>query len=230
MTKQTDPKPAKQKLQLSRFCKPLVKGLASLGLTGLLAIFALDYSVSYLVKDKIYTDIEQLPHRPYAVVLGTAKYYPSRAPNLYYKYRIDAAIALYKARKVDDFLVSGDNATPYYNEPRVMTNDLRRKGIPNVLIKQDYAGYDTLASIIRAHKTYEIPAFTIVSQQFHCERALMIAKFNQIDAICYAAQYPEGHYRVRIREVFARVGMYVDYLMGKQPKTLDLVKEQVVTK
>ena len=186
----------------------------------LLGLLIIDITTSYWVRDRIYTDINQLPEREYAVVLGTAKYYPSGAQNLYYKYRLEAAKQIYTHKKSLYLLMSGDNETPYYNEPKVMTNDLRRMGVARERIQQDYAGYNTLDSVIRANKVFGLQQFTIVSQRFHCERALFIAKFHHIDAICFAAKYPEQHYKVRIREVFARAGMMIRLLAGTQPTTL----------
>lgn len=180
----------------------------------------IDIGTSYFVEDRVYTDITQLPKREYAVVLGTAKFYPSGNPNLYYRYRLDAARLLYQSRKADYFLMSGDNQTPYYNEPKVMTADFRKLGVPSVAIKQDYAGYNTLDSILRADKVFKLKPFTIVSQRFHCERALVIAKFHHIDAVCYVAKYPEQHYKVRIREFIARTGMVVSLLLGTEATTL----------
>lgn len=180
----------------------------------------IDLGTSYLVKDRIYTDIEALPKREVAVVLGTAKYYPTGSPNLYYKYRLEAAESLYQAQKVNSFLMSGDNKTAYYNEPKMMTADLRQLGVPNSRIQQDYAGYNTLDSVIRADKVFKLPPFTLVSQRFHCERALVIAKFHQIDAICFVAKYPEQHYKVRFREVIARTAMVFNLLIGTEATSL----------
>lgn len=193
-------------------------------------IFLVDWLTGFLVKDRVYTDINKLPQREYAMVLGTAKYFMSGQDNLYYQNRLNAAVELYKSKKADKFLLSGDNATPYYNEPRAMKKDLVKKGIPRKLLKQDFAGYDTQSSVIRADKTFHLKPFTIVSQQFHCERALMIAQFHNIDAICFAAKHPEGHYKVRFREYFARVGMVFDMIIGKMPKTLKIVEESLPPK
>ncbi|MDO9973268.1 ElyC/SanA/YdcF family protein [Glaesserella parasuis] len=184
-------------------------------------MFAIDFATGYWVRDQIYTDVRQLPQREYALVLGTAKYYPSGSPNLYYKYRLDAAKAVFEHSKVNYLLVSGDNKTAYYNEPKMMTHDLRQMGIPWQRIRQDYAGYNTLDSIIRADKVFQLQPFIIISQQFHCERALFIAKFHQIEAVCFTAKYPDAHYKVRIREFFARSAMAVSLLLGKEATTLE---------
>lgn len=186
-----------------------------------LVMLLIDLGTTYFVRDKVYTRLENLPYREHTMVLGTAKYYLSGSPNLYYKYRLQAAKYLYFAQKSRYLLVSGDNETPYYNEPKNMTQDLLKMGIPKAHILQDYAGYSTLDSVIRAEKVFKIAPFTIVSQQFHCERALLIAKVKGIDAICYAAEYPSDHYKVRIREFFARTGMVIYLLLGIDATTLE---------
>lgn len=207
-----------------RFFLPLIKWGLGLSFPLFVLLLLIDIGTSYLVEDRIYTDITQLPKRDYAVVLGTAKYYPSGAPNLYYKYRLEAAKQLYQQQKVNQFLMSGDNQTAYYNEPKMMTADLRQMGVPSGRIQQDYAGYNTLDSVVRADKVFNLKPFTIVSQRFHCERALVIAKFHNIDAICYVAKYPDKHYQVRIREVVARAAMVWNLLTGAKPTTLAVSK------
>ncbi|MBS6009433.1 MAG: YdcF family protein [Haemophilus parahaemolyticus] len=186
-------------------------------------LIAIDIATGYWVRDRIYTDINKLPNYQTAVVLGTAKYYTTGTPNLYYKYRIETTRNLIKQGKVQKLLVSGDNKTPYYNEPRVMTNDLRNMGVQAVQIQQDFAGYRTLDSIIRADKVFRLPPFIVISQRFHCERAMFIAKTRNIDAVCFIAKYPEGHFKVRIREFFARAGMVLDYLLDRQPAVLEKI-------
>ena len=188
-------------------------------------LIVIDITTSYWVRDRIYTDINKLPNYRTAVVLGTAKYYTTGAPNLYYKYRIETARDLIKQGKVQQLWVSGDNKTPYYNEPRVMANDLLRQGVQAVQIQQDFAGYRTLDSVIRADKVFRLPPFVVVSQRFHCERAMFIAKTRNIDSVCFVAKYPEGHFKVRIREFFARAGMVLDYILDRQSETLEKGKE-----
>ncbi|WP_425292555.1 SanA/YdcF family protein [Actinobacillus vicugnae] len=194
----------------------------------MLFIIVIDGATGFYVKDRIYTEVEKLPKYNTAVVLGTAKYYSTGTPNLYYKYRLEAAISLLKSGKVNHLLVSGDNKTPYYNEPKVMRNDLRQMGVKKEKIMQDFAGYRTLDSIVRARDVYKLEPFVIVTQQFHCERALFIAKYHNIDAVCFAAKYPEGHIKVRIREFFARLGMLWDFIMNTQPETLEKVASREI--
>lgn len=180
-----------------------------------LLMLLIDLGTSYWAKDRVYRHVEQLPKREYAVVLGTAKYYPSGSPNLYYRHRLEATKKLFDHQKADYFLLSGDNKTAYYNEPKMMTEDLYKAGISKIYLKQDYAGYSTLESVLRADRVFKLPPFTIISQSFHCERALFIASFYNIDAICFAAEYPEAHYKVRIREFFARSAMVIQLVFGE---------------
>lgn len=200
--------------------------MAMLFLCGIAILLVVDSFTSYIVRDKIYTETKTLPYREYAVVLGTAKFYSKDVINQYYKHRLEAAQQLVQEKKVNQLLLSGDNKTPYYNEPKTMTNDLLKMGVVASKIKQDYAGYTTFDSVIRARKVYKLPPFTIISQKFHCERALFIAKFKDIDAICYTAKYPEGAYQVRIREILARTAMVFNLLIGKEPESLDDVQSK----
>ena len=190
----------------------------------LYAIFALiilcllvDRGVSFYVRDKIFTNIDELPHRAYALVLGTAKYIIGGKPNAYYEYRLAAAKELIDHQKVNYLLLSGDNRTVQYNEPRAMFRDLQKMGVSEASMFRDFAGFRTLDSIIRADKIFQVQAFTIVSQKFHCERALLIAKAHDIDAICFVAKQPELHLSTLIREVFARIKAVLDLILGVEP-------------
>ncbi|MFZ7201763.1 SanA/YdcF family protein [Avibacterium avium] len=188
-----------------------------------LCVFVLvliDQAIGFYVRQGIYTDINKLPYRPYGLVLGTSKYFAKNTPNLFYSYRLNAASELFKERKVDYLLLSGDNRTVEYNEPRTMFKDLKKMGVPEEYMYRDYAGFRTLDSVIRADQVFKAHSITIITQRFHCERALFIAKYHNIDAICFVAEYPSGYNFVRFREFFARVQAVVDLLSEKEPRFL----------
>ena len=91
---------------------------------------------------------------------------------------------LYERGKIHHILVSGDNSTAAYNEPEAMRKSLVKAGIPERDITLDYAGFRTLDSVVRASEVFgQGSGFTIISQPFHVERALFIARANHIDAI-----------------------------------------------
>ncbi|WP_407333056.1 vancomycin high temperature exclusion protein [Enterovibrio sp. 27052020O] len=188
----------------------------------LLSIAAMDLWVSYQAKDRIYASIDDTPSRHIGLVLGTSKYI-GKTLNPFYTYRIEAAQRLYLNDKVDVLLLSGDNAHRSYNEPWTMKRDMLKAGIPDDRIFLDYAGFRTLDSIVRAKKVFDADEFTLVTQAFHCERALFIADFYEIDAICLAVPSPKGlaGLKIRAREILARVKAVLDiYILNEQPKFL----------
>lgn len=194
-----------------------------------LAIALIDRWIGWQTNALIYHKIEQVPHNDVAVVLGTSKYI-GKTLNVYYQERIQSAIALYQAGKIDQFLLSGDNAHRSYNEPWTMKRDLLKAGIAESHIHLDYAGFRTLDSIVRAKEVFDTRRFLIISQNFHCQRALFIAKANDIDAHCFAVKGDkEGlSWSLRLREVLARSKAFLDlYIIHTQPKFLG-PKEPIV--
>ena len=170
-----------------------------------------------------YDDVEVVPYNRVALVLGTSKYLIGGSPNHYFKYRIKAAAELYNNGKVDYILVSGDNATVQYNEPRQMRRALIQAGIPAKAIYSDYAGFRTLDSIVRAKEVFGQARFTVVSQAFHNERAIFIARHFGIEAVGFNALDPSAYQgiKTRVREVFARLMGLLDlYVLDKGPKFL----------
>ena len=163
-------------MKILRFFLALIKWLLILAFLGLLSIFLLDLYMGYTAKEKIYTDVSKVPHRKAALLLGTAKYVAKGKKNYFYVYRIRAAVALWKAGKVGAILVSGDNGSKYYNETIRMEKDLIKAGVPKKYIATDYAGFRTLDSIVRAEALFDLKEYIIVSQRFHLERALFIAR------------------------------------------------------
>jgi len=170
----------------------------------------------------IYSDISTLPKKNVALVLGTSWSFQGRL-NHYYTSRIKATSDLYKAGKVKKILVSGDNSTKYYNEPIVMQKDLVKLGVKEEDIYLDYAGFSTLDSVIRAKEVFGLNDFVIISQGFHCKRALFIARSKDIKAIAYRTPYIEhsGKIRVFMRELLARIKAGFDiWILNSSPKFL----------
>ncbi len=181
------------------------------------------YVVDSYSKNYLYTNLIDIPSNKVGVLLGTSKYSSSGAENNYFTYRIDAAEKLFYSSKISYILVSGDNATVHYNEPITIKNELMKRGIPADRIILDYAGFRTFDSMIRAHKVFGQDKFTVISQPFHNERAIFIARKNGIEAIGYNAKdvsYQNG-FNTRLREQFARIKVLLDiYILNTQPKFL----------
>lgn len=169
-----------------------------------------------------YNSIDSIPHNHCALVLGTSKYLWNGKRNLFYTNRIRAAVELYNHDKIDFIIVSGDNRNRNYNEPITMYNDLVAAGIPGKKIILDYAGFRTLDSVVRGKEVFGQDKFTIVSQSFHNQRAIFIARKKGIDAIAFNAEDDSGKlaFKVQMREVAARILVVFDMITAKQPHFL----------
>jgi SanA protein len=200
--------------------KKILKGMGAIVIFALLTILVCNLIVYLSARGKTYNTVESIPKNRVGLVLGTSNKLVGGLANPYYTSRIRATVALYLAKKIDMILVSGDNATKYYNEPMTMKNDLTKLGIPEGKIFLDYAGFRTLDSMVRAKEVFGLDSVTVISQKFHNERAIFIAHEKGLVAIGFNAEdvtTPEG-FKVRIREYFARVKVFLDFLMNTQPK------------
>ena len=192
---------------------------------GLLSYASIIFSNDKIInnaKHKTFNLSSEIPKNKVGVVLGASKYVKNGRINLFYKYRVDAAVALYKAGKIDFVLVSGDNGSKDYDEPSTFKEDLIARGIPEEKIHLDYAGFRTLDSMVRAKEIFGQDSITVISQKFHNERAIYLANRHDIYAIGFNAKDVSARYgfKVGVRERLARVKMVLDLLIGKQPKYL----------
>ena len=103
-----------------------------------------------------------------------------------------------------------------------MQKDLIKAGIPSRYITLDYAGFRTLDSVVRAEAIFDLKDYIIVSQKFHLERALFIAKTKGQKVIGFMAKDISGTaaaYRMKAREYLARAKAFLDvYILYTEPK------------
>lgn len=201
----------------------IIKTVAWLAVACLALIATCDIAVKATTHGRTYDNVSDIPHNRVGLLLGTNSTTPRGTHNYYYTHRINAAAELFHAGKVDYLLISGDNSSKHYDEPTMMRDSLLLHGVPADRIVLDYAGFRTLDSVVRAKEVFGQSSFTIISQKFHNERALVQARHYGIDAIAYNADdvilgYP--WIKVQCRERLARVKLYLDLLTGKQPKFL----------
>lgn len=204
-----------------KLTKVLLIILIHLIIIGLAVLFA-NWKIPHDTKDYVYNNTDSIPAQKTALVLGAARYIGGRQ-NLYFTYRIRAAKELYDAGKVKAFVVSGDNSTKDYNEAQDMYDALVEAGVPGDIIYMDYAGLRTLDSVVRMSEIFGQKSFIIVSQKFHNERAVFLAQYYGLEAYGYNAKDIDLNrfsYRTKIRELFARVKVFVDIITGKGPKYL----------
>jgi SanA protein len=187
-----------------------------------LAIFGVDMNVSSTASPRLYSNVDSIPKNDVGLLLGTIKRLNNGTLNLYYKYRIEATVALFKSGKINYILVSGDNGAKDYDKPTTMMEDLVAAGIPPSRIYLDYAGFRTLDSVVRSKEVFGQKSITVISQPFHNERAIYLADANGIEAVGFNARSVSMNYglKVLVREKLARCKMLLDLVFGAQPKYL----------
>lgn len=174
-------------------------------------------------KGRLYSDAALVPVRRVGLVLGCPKRIPGGWSNPFFVSRIAAAAELYEHGKVEYLVVSGDNHVQSYNEPTDMKNALVDKGVPADKVYLDYAGLHTLDSVVRVKEIFGQDKITIISQQFHNERAIFLAQHHGIDAIGFNAPdvAPEYSAKTLVREQFAKVKAVLDiYVLRERPHLL----------
>lgn len=173
-----------------------------------------------LTQDSRVRSEQDVPSEPVAVVFGAGLVHGT--PSAYLAHRLDAAIRLYAAGKVQVILATGDNSRTSYNEPGAMRTYLVAHGVPSSQVVLDYAGFDTWDSCDRAKRIFGVDRAVLVSQSFHIDRALALCKAAGIDA--YGVGVDEKHdatwYASGTRELLAADKAALDIAIKPNPKFL----------
>jgi SanA protein len=184
--------------------------------------FGANYLIRSNAEGKVFDSVTNCPEVNVGLVLGTSPTLRNGNPNMYFVYRIEAAVALYKAGKINYILVSGDNSSKEYDEPSEMRKALVAAGIPFDKIYLDYAGFRTLDSMERALKVFGQKKLIVISQQFHNERAIYLAEHFGIE--CYGFNAKDvvtmRGFKTKFRERFARMKVFWDVFWGVDSKFL----------
>ena len=188
----------------------------------LLGTFIGEWRIDHYAADRLFSDVARTPRNRVGLLLGTSAEDRTGDPNPYFVKRIEAAAALYKADKVEHVLITGDNGRWGYNEPMDMRRALMEAGVDSADITLDFAGFDTFDSVVRARKIFGQQRLMVISQQFHNQRALWIARSFGIDAIGFNAEDIPTHPMQWswIRERGARLKMWLDLALGADPHFL----------
>lgn len=213
---------------MKQYKKWIVAAVIAAVMAVFIVILVCDGLVRSYAGDKTFDTVEAIPHCKVGLLLGTAPITPEGEHNYYFDYRIEAAARLFQAGKIDYILVSGDNHDRDYDEPTCMRDSLVAHGVPADRIVLDYAGFRTLDSIVRAKKIFGQDSLTIISQKFHNERAIYLAKSSGISTLGYNARDVSRwskYIKIHGREYLARVKMFLDLLTDKQPRFLGKKEE-----
>ncbi|MBO6517953.1 MAG: YdcF family protein [Bacteroidia bacterium] len=205
-----------------KYIKKLIRLAFYFGFIVLFILAASDTLITECSRGLVYESPEEVSGKRVGLVLGTSYRLSNGHVNPYFKYRMQAAADLYHAGKLSAIIVSGDNSRTEYDEATDMKEMLVALGVPESVIYLDYAGFRTLDSVVRSKKVFGQNAITIVSQQFHNERAVFLARIYGMKAEAYSAKDLNNRLglAVHVREKLARVKAVIDILTFKKPRFL----------
>lgn len=205
---------------LLKWAKRLLMSLgALLLLAALLFVFGNLYVLGSTAR---YIDRQVLECRPadVGIVFGTSHWTRSGLRNPHFHARMRTSATLIAERRIAHLLLSGDNRTQAYNEPRAMWRDLHRRGVPADQLTMDFAGFSTYDTLARARDVFQLERALLVTQSWHLPRAIFIGRSLGMDVTgCVAEESPTAdEWRLRVREWAARVATLGDiYVWDRQP-------------
>ena len=204
---------------MNKIIKIVISGIVAMTFFILVVMHVCNQLVVNNAKGKVIADIDSIKYSKTGLLLGTTPQARlTKVTNYFFIYRIDAAEQLFKAGKIEQILISGDdNSLDGINEPECMRDSLVARGVPASAIILDGKGYRTICSVVNANKKFGLKSFTIISQGFHNERALYLAEHLGLDVEniqAFNAKMPKSRraYLTSIREYFARVKIFLDIL------------------
>ncbi|MEV8098389.1 ElyC/SanA/YdcF family protein [Kitasatospora sp. NPDC085879] len=171
--------------------------------------------------------VADAPAAPVAVVFGAGLF--GSEPSPYLAHRLDAALNLYQQHKVQAILVTGDNSTTDYDETDAMRRYLTDRGVPDIRVVGDYAGFDTWDSCVRARRIFGVDHALLVSQGFHVRRALALCEAAGIDAYAVAVDEPHDTtwYYGGLREIPGAGKAALDAWLRPDPRFLGATEQGV---
>lgn len=200
--------------------KKYIKIFLFLSILGLAAILSVNYYVKSSTKKHIYYSMKKFPKNDVGIIFGAG--ISGDQPGKYLKDRLDAGIQLYKSNRINKILLSGDNGQHEYDELTVMKNYCFRNGFDTTKIFIDYAGFDTYSTMYRAKHIFKIKKATLISQEYHLNRAIYIGQKLGIKCVGYSAnegEYP-GYKYVTFREYASIFKAFFDLLRNREPRFL----------
>jgi len=103
-----------------------------------------------------------------------------------------------------------------------MKNYCQRHGVDTTKIFIDYAGFDTYSTMYRAKHIFKIKRATLISQEYHLNRAIYIGGSLGIKTAGYSANKGEyqGYEYVKFREFISTFKSFFDVLRNREPRFL----------
>lgn len=205
-----------------KLAKNIIKAVLGLLIAFALATIAINGYCVFGSRDKVHTiaQVEESAVEADVIVVLGASVLPNGQPSDILADRLEVAADLYLSGAAPAIIASGDNRDSHYNESDAMKAFLVTLGVPEDAVYVDHAGYDTYASMYRAHFVYGAKSMLIVTQAYHLYRALMIATMLGADATGVASD--KGAYdnqkQYSLRDVFARDKDFLQSLLKLAPE------------
>ena len=194
-----------------------------IGLVTLIAFLCFWTSVVAIPRNQIVNAADVPEGYSVAIVLG-AKVNVDGEPSDILNDRLLTAYDLYKAKRVQTFLLSGDHGQNAYDEVKAMRDRLLKWGVAPEDIFLDHAGFDTYDSLYRAKEIFGIhTGAVVVTQKFHLPRALMIANGLGMSETLGVPADRQTYVKIEYltaREFPARLKAFWDLLIHSKPTYL----------
>ena len=151
--------------------------------------------------------------KPDCIMVLGASVHSDGTPSPMLKDRLDAGIALYKAKVAPKLLLTGDNGQVDYNEVEVMLQYAVANDVPEV---------STYESVYRAKAIFEVKSMVVVTQRYHLFRALYGCRAMGIRALGASADQESyrGKEMREAREVLARDKDLLKWIVKPKPTFL----------
>lgn len=159
----------------------------------------------------VYTDVESVPVFNTAIVFGAA-ITPYQSPRGMLRDRLLTVVELYRAGKIEQILVSGDNREADYDEPGVMADFLIQNGVAAAAIERDPAGLRTYDTCKRAGEIWNVKKALLITQGYHLPRAIFTCRQLGVESYGLSGTlrpYQKSDY-FKVREVLAIYQAMVD--------------------
>jgi len=177
-----------------------------LSIAVVLTYMAASFSFIQKYSADTYSLNDDIPAQRVAIVFGSGVTDDGPTPAL--QDRLDTAQALLENNIVEKLLLSGDNRTLDYNEPRVMQQYLVDRGVMTANLQQDLAGRSTYETCERANKIFGLDTAILITQETHVPRAMYLCEHFGIESTGVVAEgngsTARRQFGQNFREIFAR--------------------------
>ena len=155
---------------------------------------------------------EAMPEGAVVVVLGVSEFHPEEGYLIgSYHPRLDAAAKLAVTGRVGVLVVSG-----MPEQADAMAAELMRRGVTQRIVRDPY-GWRTLDSVARARAAWPGRPLVFVSQGWHNDRAVWLARRMGVEAFGYGAVNGDDFrswFAAPARDVLAKAKAMIDWVAG----------------